>query len=294
VQSSQDLRFGVLVLETLNVFGDPGPHDDWIIAASAATPLAARNWANEASDARDDAVAAATEVSGDATQVAADRVAVANDRTTVSTLTSQVSSNASLAQAALDQAEDILDELQTIQGTIDPAGISTQISDLQSQKAPLASPALTGTPTAPTAALGTNTTQIATAAFVQAALNALKGAASAGFDTLGEIEAAIASLQAGTAALNALGALTPANSQFNVPVFDSATHASLQQATAYGLSLLALSGSPALRAAIGADDASNLTTGTLNAALLPDIPSDKLPAQASTVNGLKTQWMTTY
>lgn len=35
-------------------------------------------------------------------------------------------------------------------------------------KAPLASPALTGTPTAPTAAAGTNTTQIATTAFVQA------------------------------------------------------------------------------------------------------------------------------
>jgi len=38
-------------------------------------------------------------------------------------------------------------------------------------KAPLASPALTGTPTAPTAASGTNTTQIATTAFVTAASN---------------------------------------------------------------------------------------------------------------------------
>ena len=37
-------------------------------------------------------------------------------------------------------------------------------------KAPLASPALTGTPTAPTAGTGTNTTQIATTAFVQAAI----------------------------------------------------------------------------------------------------------------------------
>ena len=37
--------------------------------------------------------------------------------------------------------------------------------------APLASPALTGTPTAPTAAAGTNTTQIATTAFVQNALS---------------------------------------------------------------------------------------------------------------------------
>lgn len=39
--------------------------------------------------------------------------------------------------------------------------------------APKASPALTGTPTAPTAASGTNTTQIATTEFVQAAVSAL-------------------------------------------------------------------------------------------------------------------------
>ena len=38
-------------------------------------------------------------------------------------------------------------------------------------KASLASPALTGTPTAPTATAGTNTTQIATTAFVTTAIN---------------------------------------------------------------------------------------------------------------------------
>ena len=38
-------------------------------------------------------------------------------------------------------------------------------------KAPKASPALTGTPTAPTAAAGTNTTQIATTAFVTTAIS---------------------------------------------------------------------------------------------------------------------------
>jgi hypothetical protein len=46
-------------------------------------------------------------------------------------------------------------------------------TDLQSAldaKAPLASPTFTGTPAAPTAAGGTNTTQIATTAFVQAAM----------------------------------------------------------------------------------------------------------------------------
>lgn len=43
---------------------------------------------------------------------------------------------------------------------------------LQDTKAPLASPTLTGTPTAPTADVGTNTTQIATTAFVQASKTA--------------------------------------------------------------------------------------------------------------------------
>ena len=44
-------------------------------------------------------------------------------------------------------------------------------------KAPLASPTLTGTPAAPTASPGTNTTQLATTAFVTAAVAALNGAA---------------------------------------------------------------------------------------------------------------------
>jgi hypothetical protein len=46
--------------------------------------------------------------------------------------------------------------------------LSTVNTDL-ALKANLASPALTGTPTAPTAAPGTNSTQIATCAFVEAA-----------------------------------------------------------------------------------------------------------------------------
>ena len=54
-------------------------------------------------------------------------------------------------------------ELNFVDGVTSP--IQTQLD----AKAPLASPALTGTPTAPTAAAGTNTTQVATTAFVQAA-----------------------------------------------------------------------------------------------------------------------------
>lgn len=57
------------------------------------------------------------------------------------------------------------------------------------------SPALTGTPTAPTAASGTNTTQIATTEFVSGAINDLIGTAGTALDTLGELADATASLQ---------------------------------------------------------------------------------------------------
>jgi hypothetical protein len=56
----------------------------------------------------------------------------------------------------------------TVMGYVDPtSSIQAQLNN----KAPLASPALTGTPTAPTATSGTNTTQLATTAFVKSAVN---------------------------------------------------------------------------------------------------------------------------
>ena len=64
-------------------------------------------------------------------------------------------------------------------------------SALLAAKAPLASPVLTGTPTAPTAAAATNTTQVATTAFVRAEVAALVNSAGATLDTLGEIATAL-------------------------------------------------------------------------------------------------------
>jgi hypothetical protein len=46
------------------------------------------------------------------------------------------------------------------------------VDNVNALMAPLASPTLTGTPTAPTATAGTNTTQVATTAFVKAAVDA--------------------------------------------------------------------------------------------------------------------------
>jgi hypothetical protein len=57
--------------------------------------------------------------------------------------------------------------------------------------APLANPALTGVPTAPTAAANTNTTQIATTAYVQTELTDLIGGAPGALDTLNELATAL-------------------------------------------------------------------------------------------------------
>jgi len=57
--------------------------------------------------------------------------------------------------------------------------------------APLAGPALTGVPTAPTAAANTNTTQIATTAYVQTEITDLIAAAPGALDTLNELATAL-------------------------------------------------------------------------------------------------------
>jgi len=70
------------------------------------------------------------------------------------------------------------------------AGYLTTSSAAQTY-APKASPALTGTPTAPTAGSTTNTTQIATTAFVQTAVSNLVASAPGTLDTLNELAAAL-------------------------------------------------------------------------------------------------------
>ncbi|ADU70711.1 phage tail protein [Pantoea sp. At-9b] len=64
-------------------------------------------------------------------------------------------------------------------------------TDPHTQYAPKASPELTGIPKAPTAAAGNNSTQLATTAFVTAALAALAGSAPAALDTLKELADAL-------------------------------------------------------------------------------------------------------
>ena len=71
----------------------------------------------------------------------------------------------------VDSAPATLDTLNELAAALgDDANFSTTVTNSLATKAPLASPALTGTPTAPTAAANTNTTQVATTAYVQGEL----------------------------------------------------------------------------------------------------------------------------
>ena len=75
--------------------------------------------------------------------------------------------------------------------TLSRSGLSNVTVDLDGRYAPLASPALTGTPTAPTASEATNSTQIATTAYVKTAIGNLIDGAPAALDTLNELAEAL-------------------------------------------------------------------------------------------------------
>ncbi|MFY0810965.1 phage tail protein [Escherichia coli] len=128
--------------------------------------------------------------------------------------TTQIATTA-FVQAALmaliNGAPATLDTLKEIAAAInnDPK-FSTTINNALALKAPLSSPALTGTPTAPTAAQSVNNTQIATTAFVKSAIAAMVGSAPAALDTLNELAAALGNdPNFATTMLNALAGKQP-------------------------------------------------------------------------------------
>ncbi|EHB7436006.1 phage tail protein [Escherichia coli] len=113
--------------------------------------------------------------------------------------------------ALIGGAPATLDTLKEIAAAInnDPK-FSTTINNALALKAPLSSPALTGTPTAPTAAQSANNTQIATTAFVKSAIAAMVGSAPAALDTLNELAAALGNdPNFATTMLNALAGKQP-------------------------------------------------------------------------------------
>ncbi|EHO8637090.1 phage tail protein [Salmonella enterica] len=113
--------------------------------------------------------------------------------------------------ALIGGAPATLDTLKEIAAAInnDP-NFSTTINNMLALKAPLASPDLTGTPTAPTAAQTVNNTQIATTAFVKAAIAGLVGSSPEALDTLNELAAALGNdPNFATTVMNALAGKQP-------------------------------------------------------------------------------------
>ncbi|RCE82399.1 phage tail protein [Escherichia coli] len=127
------------------------------------------------------------------------------------------------------------------------------VMDETNKKAPLNSPALTGTPTTPTARQGTNNTQIASTAFVMAAIAALVDSSPDALNTLNELAAALgndpnfattmtnalAGKQPKDATLTALAGLATAADKF--PYFTGNDVASLAPLTKVGRDILAKS-----------------------------------------------------
>ncbi|WP_407905192.1 tail fiber protein, partial [Escherichia coli] len=127
------------------------------------------------------------------------------------------------------------------------------VMDEMNKKAPLNSPALTGTPTTPTARQGTNNTQIASTAFVMAAIAALVDSSPDALNTLNELAAALgndpnfattmtnalAGKQPKDATLTALAGLATAADRF--PYFTGNDVASLATLTKVGRDILAKS-----------------------------------------------------
>lgn len=90
--------------------------------------------------------------------------------------------------------------------TVTESQVTGLVSDLAA-KAPLASPTLTGSPIAPTATHGTNTTQIATTAFVQDAVTGVGGGSPGG--TSGQIQYNSAGSFGGVSMLSPSGTMLP-------------------------------------------------------------------------------------
>ena len=142
---------------------------------------------------------------------------VAKDETSLATFTGSTISDSRTVKQALQELETSLEEVDanandittavgvaeqaTHMGTFSGSTISANgtakeaIQELETAvelKAAVAGPTFTGTPAAPTASAGTNTTQLATTAFVSVAIANLINGAPGALDTLNEIADAIA------------------------------------------------------------------------------------------------------
>ncbi|EPA4125734.1 phage tail protein [Escherichia coli] len=147
------------------------------------------------------------------------------------------------------------------------------VMDETNKKAPLNSPALTGTPTTPTAPQGTNSTQIASTAFVMAAIAALVDSSPDALNTLNELAAALgndpnfattmtnalAGKQPKDATLTALAEL--ATSADKLPYFTGADRAALTALTSVGRAILGKTSTQGVLDYLGLGEGSALPVG---------------------------------
>ncbi|WP_050551717.1 tail fiber protein [Escherichia coli] len=189
------------------------------------------------------------------------------------------------------------------------------VMDETNKKAPLNSPALTGTPTTPTAPKGTNNTQIASTAYVMAAIAALVDSSPDALNTLNELAAALgndpnfattmtnalAGKQPKDATLTALAGLATAADKF--PYFTGNDVASLATLTKVGRDILAKSTVAAVIGYLGLQETINKASGALqknqNGADIPgkdtftkNIGAAKAASGSINIGGDSSNWTT--
>ena len=171
-----------------------------------------------------DAAQAAAEATAAAALTAAINTEVSNRNTAIGTAVDNL----------VDGAPALLNTLNELAAAInDDANYTTTITTALGTKAPLASPALTGTPTAPTAAANTDTTQIATTAFAKAEADAAEAAAASDATTKVAAEAALrVSGDSASVSTAAADATSKANAAQSAAAADATSKANAAQSAA--------------------------------------------------------------
>nr|MBI9839061.1 prophage tail fiber N-terminal domain-containing protein [Escherichia coli] len=242
-------------------------------AAAASSASSAASSASSASASKDEATRQASAATGSATTASTKATEAAGSATAAAQSKSTAESAATRAETAATRAEDIAsavaleDASTTKKGIVQLSSATNSTSESlaatpkavkavmgeTNKKAPLNSPALTGTPTTPTARQGTNNTQIASTAYVMAAIAALVDSSPDALNTLNELAAALgndpnfattmtsalAGKQPKDATLTALAGLATAADRF--PYFTGNDVASLATLTKVGRDILAKS-----------------------------------------------------
>ncbi|HAW7509223.1 TPA: phage tail protein [Escherichia coli] len=242
-------------------------------AAAASSASSAASSASSASASKDEATRQASAAKGSATTASTKATEAAGSATAAAQSKSTAESAATRAETAAKRAEDIAsavaleDASTTKKGIVQLSSATNSTSEKlaatpkavkavmgeTNKKAPLNSPALTGTPTTPTARQGTNNTQIASTAYVMAAIAALVDSSPDALNTLNELAAALgndpnfattmtsalAGKQPKDATLTALAGLATAADRF--PYFTGNDVASLATLTKVGRDILAKS-----------------------------------------------------